>query len=105
MADSKEVKPAAKRRPPAAGKGRKPGTQNKTTRLLREAILEAAEAVGRDGKGKEGLVGYLKRVADKDTKSFAMLLGKVLPMQVTGPGGAPLIPDGAVQIYLPENGR
>lgn len=81
---------AAKRMPPNAGKGKKPGTLNKTTKMLKEAIIEAAEAVGEDGKGKAGLVGYLKAVAKADKKSFSMLLGKVLPMQLSGPGGGPI---------------
>lgn len=50
----------------------------------------AAEAVGEDGKGKAGLVGYLMRLADKEPASFASLLGKVLPMQITGGDGEPL---------------
>jgi hypothetical protein len=87
---SKEVTAAAKRKPPAAGMGRKPGSVNKTTKALREAILEAAARSGRDAKGKGGLVGYLKRVADEDVKAFSTLLGKVLPLQVTGEGGGPV---------------
>lgn len=64
--------------------GRAKGTPNKTTKALKDAILMAAEATGYDGKGKEGLVGYLKHVASSDVKAFSALLGKVLPMQVTG---------------------
>ncbi len=86
---SKVVAPAA-RKPPNAGKGRKAGTPNKTTAALKDAILRAAELSGRDCKGKEGLVGYLRRVADEDVKAFSGLLGKVLPLQVTGDGGGPL---------------
>lgn len=73
-----------------AGPGRPKGSTNKTTRILRDAILEAASAVGHDGKGREGLTGYLKRVAERDIKAFATLLGKVLPMQITGEGGGPV---------------
>lgn len=87
MTDSKLQADGAKRMPPNAGKGKKPGTLNKTTKMLKEAIIEAAEAVGEDGKGKAGLVGYLKSVARADKKSFSMLLGKVLPLQLSGPGG------------------
>jgi hypothetical protein len=87
---SKQLPAAVKRKPPAAGMGRKPGSVNKTTKALREAILEAAERSGRDQQGKGGLVGYLKRVADEDLKAFAGLLGKVLPLQVTGEGGGPI---------------
>lgn len=98
---SKEVPATAKRKPPAAGMGRKPGSVNKTTKALREAILEAAERSGRDRQGKGGLVGYLKRVADEDTKSFSILLGKVLPLQVTGEGGGP-VPVAAIPMTLQE---
>jgi hypothetical protein len=74
-----------------AGKGRPKGSPNKTTAALKDAILRAAELSGRDMKGKEGLVGYLRRVADEDVKAFSGLLGKVLPLQVTGDGGGPVI--------------
>lgn len=72
------------------GPGRKPGVPNKTTTALREAILTAAEQVGADGKGKGGTVGYLKLLAMTDPKAFSSLLGKVLPLQVTGDGGGAL---------------
>jgi hypothetical protein len=88
--DSKVQTAAVKRTPPNAGKGRKKGAVNKTTAVLKDAILEAAKAVGHDGKGRGGLVGYLRRVASTDVKAFSSLLGKVLPMQVTGGDGAPL---------------
>ena len=81
---------SAKRLPPAAGKGRPKGSKNKTTTLLKEAILRAGEAVGQDGKGKGGLTGYLKRVAQEDVKAYSTLLGKVLPMQVAGDPDNPL---------------
>ena len=58
--------------------GRKKGTPNKTTALLKDAILEAAEQAG----DKEGLVGYLKAQADKNPGPFMALLGKVLPKQL-----------------------
>ncbi|MFG1283367.1 hypothetical protein [Xanthobacter autotrophicus] len=70
--------------------GRKKGTPNKTTALLKDAIIKAAESVGEDGEGREGLVGYLKRVAKEDVKAFSSLLGKVLPLQVTGDNDGPL---------------
>ena len=91
MSTSKQVQSAVKRKPPAAGKGRKRGTPNKTTAALKEAILLAAEEVGQDGKGKGGLQGYLQHVASSDVKAFSSLLGKVLPLQVTGAGGGPMV--------------
>ena len=83
---------------PGPGPGRPKGMPNKTTATLKEAILLAAEAVGEDGKGKEGLKGYLVRVAKTDVKAFAGLLGKVLPMQVTGEDG------GGLQIVIKRFG-
>lgn len=72
------------------GPGRKRGVPNRTTTLLKDAILAAATAVGEDGQGKNGLVGYLTGLAKRNDKAFAPLLGKVLPMQVTGEGGGPV---------------
>lgn len=69
-----------------AGKGREKGVPNRTTKLLKDAILQAAEKAG----GKDGLVGYLSTQAKKNPKAFLGLLGKVLPMQVTGEGGGPV---------------
>lgn len=84
-------KPQTKRRPPAAGMGRKKGQVNKTTATLKEAILLAAQDVGEDGKGRGGLTGYLRRVAMEDVKAFSGLLGRVLPLQVAGEGGGPVV--------------
>lgn len=72
----------AKRKPPNAGKGRKVGVPNKTTALLKEAIILAATKVGRNNKGKGGLQGYLEYLAWNEAKSFAALLGRVLPLQI-----------------------
>lgn len=84
MADSKELAPVAKRRPPAAGMGRKKGVPNKTTQFLKDAILLAAEDVGEDGKGRGGLTGYCRFLAKEEPKAFAGLMGKVLPTQIAG---------------------
>jgi hypothetical protein len=66
--------------------GRKKGTPNKTTALLKDAILGAAENAG---KG-DGMVGYLTAQAVLNPGPFMALLGKVLPMQVAGEDGGPL---------------
>lgn len=74
-----------------AGMGRPKGSTNKTTALLKDAIIKAAEATGEDRQGKGGLIGYCTFLARKEPKAFATLLGKVLPMQVTGDDGGPLV--------------
>jgi hypothetical protein len=63
-----------------AGKGRPKGSKNKTTALLKDAILQAAERAG----DKEGMIGYLEKQANENPGPFMTLLGKVLPMQVEG---------------------
>lgn len=70
--------------------GRKRGGRNVFTRVLKEAIILAAEAVGEDGRGNGKLVGYLRRIARAEPKAFCGLLGRLLPLQVTGPNNGPL---------------
>ena len=102
MADSKKVpdsgaheaKPKTRPRPPRAGMGRPAGAKNKVTTTLKEAILLAAEQVGEDGQGRDGLTGYLRSVAIAEPKAFCGLLGRVLPIQanLAGPNGEALPP-------------
>ena len=68
-----------------AGPGRPKGIPNKTTALLKDAILKAAETAG-DGD----IAAYLAVQARVNPGPFMALLGKVLPMQVTGEGGGAL---------------
>jgi hypothetical protein len=65
-----------------AGKGRPKGATNKNSKLLKDAILEAAERAG----GKRGMVAYLEEQAKENPTAFMTLMGKVLPMQVQGTG-------------------
>jgi hypothetical protein len=68
------------------GPGRPKGQPNKTTALLKDAILQAAEAADKDG-----LVGYLTIQAVENPGPFLALLGKVLPMQIAGDVDNPLV--------------
>jgi hypothetical protein len=64
------------------GPGRPKGVPNKTTTLLKDAVLKAAETAG--GGGPDGLVNYLVAQAKQNPGPFMTLLGKVLPTQVSG---------------------
>lgn len=66
------------------GSGRKKGTPNKATGLLKEMILQALDL--QEGGG----VAYLTRQAENNPTAFMTLLGKVLPTQIQGDPGAPL---------------
>lgn len=58
--------------------GRVKGTPNKVSGALKDDILDALQAVGG--------VEYLREQATKNPNAFLSLLGRVLPMQVNGPG-------------------
>ncbi len=68
--------------------GRTKGTPNKTTALLKDAILLAARKAG--GDTDDGIVVYLTKQANDSPAQFLALLGKVLPMQVTGVDDEPI---------------
>jgi hypothetical protein len=74
--DSKIVKSVGKRRPPAAGMGRKRGSLNKTTRTLKEALLASFNTLG----GEKWLI----RLAESDPKAYVGLLGRIIPSEING---------------------
>ena len=57
--------------------GRRRGVANKTTALLKDAVLQAAEAAGDKG----GMVGFLTTQAKQNPTAFMSLLGRVIPLQ------------------------
>lgn len=64
--------------------GRVKGVPNKVNVTIAEAILMAAERSGYDKNGKDGVDGYLKRLADDLPVVFAQLLLRVMPVQLSG---------------------
>jgi len=86
------------KRPPTAG--RCGGSPNRTTGLLKEAVLLAAELEGdvtlqefktaaqlhresdHQAAKRGGLVGYLRYLAREHPQSYVSLLNRVLPLQV-----------------------
>jgi hypothetical protein len=65
-----------------AGKGRPKGSVNKITRDIREAVLQSFETVGG--------AAYLVEQAKLNPTAYLTLVGKVLPLQVTGESGGPV---------------
>lgn len=83
--------------PPKAGMGRVKGVPNKMTRILKEAVVKAAENAG-NKIGNEGLISYLEKQAMECPAAYLALLGKVLPLQVTGEDGGAIKIIGRVEI-------
>ena len=88
VADVKKT-PAKARRPLAGavlkpGPGRPKGVPNKLTGEVKTMILEALDGAG----GVDYLIGCARD--PKTAAAFLGLVGKVLPLQVTGEGGGPL---------------
>jgi hypothetical protein len=69
-------------KPPAAGRGRPRGSPNKIQAAVKEMVIQALNEAGG--------VDYLKGQAATNPTAFLSLVGKVLPLQVTGAGGGPL---------------
>lgn len=94
MAEASKVLKSAV--PPNAGKGRKKGVPNKTTALLKDALLQAAANAG-DGD----MVAYLTSQAKANPGPFMALLGKVLPMQIAGDPDNPLHTITTIELVAP----
>ncbi len=68
--------------------GRKVGTPNKMTKAIKEMIVEALDEAGG--------VKYLVKQSSENPVAFMGLVGKVLPLQITGADG------GAIEIRAVE---
>jgi hypothetical protein len=69
--------------PKPPNSGRKRNVSNKVTKDVKEMILGALSGVG----GQK----YLEEQAHENPTAFLTLVGKVLPLQVSGEGGGPMI--------------
>lgn len=90
------------RLPPGPGPGRPKGLSNKTTRVLKEATILAAEAVGNGKAGrkaKAGLIEFLKVQAAKENNApFMALLRQILPLQIANAEGESFQTDNTFKI-------
>ena len=62
--------------------GRPKGSSNKVSALVKDMIIQALDDAGG--------VEYLVRQSAENPQAFLQLVGKVLPLQITGPEGGPL---------------
>lgn len=72
---------------PNGGKGRPKGAINKTTKAAKDAIAQAAEALG----GADRLTAWAKEDPANERVFWGTIYPKLLPLQVTGEGGGPVV--------------
>lgn len=84
--------------------GRRKGTPNKMTAQLKEMILEAAELAG-DDMGGGGTVKYLRMQAVLQPAAFMSLLGRVLPMQISGDEENPVVMISRIELVAADGNR
>ena len=66
--------------------GRPKGAANKTTKAAKDAIAQAAEALG----GAERLTAWAQEDPANERVFWGTIYPKLLPLQVTGEGGGPV---------------
>lgn len=66
--------------------GRQKGTPNRTTQAAKDAISQAAEALG----GVKRLTAWAQEDPANERIFWGTIYPKLLPLQVTGEGGGPL---------------
>ncbi len=70
-------------KPPAAGRGRPKGSPNKVQAAVKEMVIQALSDAGG--------IEYLVTQSRDNPTAFLSLVGKVLPLQVSGDPNAPLV--------------
>ena len=76
------------------GLGRRPGSVNRTTAIAKAAIEFAAAEIG----GGERLAVWIKESPGNERVFWSVIFPKLLPLQVTGGDGEPLIPHPPIEI-------
>lgn len=79
----KDGKPGRPKGLPKTGGGSRKGIPNKATKELKDMILGALDSAGG--------VTYLANKAESHPAAFLALIGRVLPLQVSGDPNAPLV--------------
>jgi len=69
-----------------AGPGRPKGVPNKVNALLKDQILQ-----GLAQADPKGAVEYFRKQAIEEPVAFMGLIGKILPTQIAGEGGGPIM--------------
>jgi hypothetical protein len=73
--DNRHLFKKGQKRPPNSG--RKMGTPNKISPILKQAVFLAAASAG-DRLAEDQVIEYLNRVALENPKAFASLLGRAI---------------------------
>jgi hypothetical protein len=68
---------------PKRGRGRPKGARNYFARNVQEALLKAVNRFGADGRGKDGLEGYLFKMCGEEPKSVMTMLNSTMPTRIT----------------------
>ena len=98
MSNVVTLTPFKKRQRPATA-GRKKGTPNRTTAIIKTTALAACAAVGQPKwdpekkiwiNGSGGFQKYMEWIAKYEPKSMVMLLAKILPTQIQADINGPL---------------
>ena len=97
MNDNKVLKSVA-RKPPSAGRGRKKGELNKTTRAAKDAIAFAADALG----GAERLTAWAKEDEANERAFWTTIYPKLLPLQVANADGEEFKTVSRIELVAPD---
>ena len=62
--------------------GKPVGAKARYTRVIKEALLIAAEEHGKNGNGKDKLIGFMRKVIEEDLKTFCMMMARAMTLQV-----------------------